>query len=288
MARGVPHYVPFAASQLSAPTSDAELIAQGFQLVPDSQGRRLWTRSLTSASRTTSGPGSSSSVALSGDCTAGQCGSQFQTVIRPRLSDGNPQPRGRGQAPAAPRVPNPPTQAPIADTPPPQSIDLDKLASLLVDKLASDNRFKGPKGEPGEAGSPGMSGPPGSPGAAGPPGRDGQAASVDYDQIIAAVINRIDYDAIAERVIVKTPANQSEVHYTVVADDTASYWQRVEASLRRARERYHGLTDARPPENYTGQLPVIVKYTNGVPEYIARGESQVTTALSLLAQGQTP
>ena len=258
------------ASGLQRATSDTDLKAQGFRLVLNENGRRVWSRPMAPVTQ------------LAG-CSGGDCGS---TAIRPRVSDWNPAPR-RDTPAQAPQAQPPKTTPAVTPSTQPQ-IDLDKLANTLAEKLAADPRFKGPKGDSGDAGPPGAHGERGPAGPAGPQGADGKEATVDYDQIVAAVLNRLDYDAIAELVIIKTPANSSEVHYVVVGDNTASYWPRVSQSLRRAKESYHGIAESRPPENYTGPLPVIVKYTNGVPEYVARGESEVTTALTYLAQGKAP
>lgn len=175
-------------------------------------------------------------------------------------------------------------------TPPPSApvVNLDKIAEQLAEKLAADPRLKGPKGDAGERGLAGPAGPPGPPGPKGDAGAPGKDATADIDQIVSSVLSRIDLDAIAERVQVNVPPSSSDVHYTVVGEDTSNYWSRLQSAARYARERYRGIVMAQPPEGYTGQLPVVVRYTNGVPEYIARGQYEVENTLALLARGQTP
>lgn len=283
---------PFSQS-IQPVTSDADLRAQGFQLIEDTSGRRLWSRPVLSASSRDSRL-SQASLHLGG-CTDGSCGLSATTAIRPKASPWNPAPRKDRPEQQAPAPVSEPTR------PAPQPIDTDKLVSQLVEKLAGDERFRGPKGDSGERGPRGEDGMPGAPGPAGPPGpkgSDGREATIDYDALKHALLNdprlisllaaAIDLEKLGEHVVISQPASQAVVHYVVVGEERSSYWQRIEQSYNRARDRYAGITTAAPPPGYTGQLPALIRYVDKIPEYAARGESQVSTALALLAQGQSP
>ncbi|MFM9961464.1 MAG: hypothetical protein ACKV2Q_09575 [Planctomycetaceae bacterium] len=75
------------------------------------------------------------------------------------------------QQPATPITPPAPAQ--------PTAIDFEKLASTIVEKLATDPRFKGPTGERGPPGEPGSKGDKGEPGV------------VDQDALVAAVLAKL-------------------------------------------------------------------------------------------------
>lgn len=190
---------------------------------------------------------------------------------------------GRGVAPpkwpvAPPPEPisNGPVQAPSpsVDLPRPvqQPVDTDSLVDRLAEKLAADARFRGPAGP------------------AGPPGKDGKdGADANEDRIVAAVLERIDYDAIAAKVPKPSTGTASqEVHYVVVGSEETADWQHLQQSVRYAQARYQGISVAAPPANYTGLLPALVKYTNSVPQYVARGTRDVDQALAALAKGVSP
>jgi hypothetical protein len=74
----------------------------------------------------------------------------------------------------------------------PKPIDLDELAGLLVEKLAADERFRGPPGADGRDGIAGQDGPAGRDGPegkTGPPGPTGPAGPpISEQQIREAVI----------------------------------------------------------------------------------------------------
>lgn len=180
-----------------------------------------------------------------------------------------PVPPPLAQQPLAPR-PAPATPIPPADYAAPkcEPVDTDKLASTLLEKLAKDERFKGPKGDKGE------------------PGKDAGACECDEDKIAAAVLAKIDYAKIAAFVTVPQTSASSEVHYVVVGEESGGYWPRLQQQVRYATERFAGITTSTPPKNYVGPMPVVVKYTNGVPQYIARGQYEVEQALARLAQGK--
>jgi hypothetical protein len=81
-------------------------------------------------------------------------------------------------------VPLPPIAPKPPVTPP---LDLDKLAAQIIEKLATDERFRGPAGEPGAAGPAGPQGPPGET-KAGPPGVAGPAGPPPTDEQIRTAI----------------------------------------------------------------------------------------------------
>ena len=179
-----------------------------------------------------------------------------------------------------PPPPTPPQTTPVtppaAVTPPPPVVNTDQLAAALVEKLASDERFRGP---PGPAGPPGKDG---------EPGRD--AREIDEEALVAKVLARLDLDEIAARVprpATPTPA-QPEVHYVLVGNEGVADWASTQAALKYTQSRFHGLTVAAPPANYVGPLPVLVRYTDSIPEYVARGGYDVRQALTTLAQGGRP
>lgn len=185
--------------------SHDELIAQGFTRQPDENGKAIWTRpvnamgqALTRMMGGNCSSGMCGSEAQQGGCSGGMCstnaqqgcadgscglmqkgGGLFQRSekpLQPRLSEWAPKPKEKPAAEPEAK----PTQTAAAPT-----IDADALAEKLLDKLASDPRFKGPKGEDGQ---PGPAGP------AGPPGPQGDAvrdAVVNYDELTAAVIARL-------------------------------------------------------------------------------------------------
>lgn len=72
------------------------------------------------------------------------------------------------QVPPMPSLP--PTVPESESEPEQQQIDLESLAEAIVKKMAGDERFKGPAGEPGPQGEAGPQGPPGEQGPPGPPG----------------------------------------------------------------------------------------------------------------------
>jgi hypothetical protein len=177
---------------------------------------------------------------------------------------------------AAPAVPARPPVVASPAAPAAPGIDAEKLAATLIEKLAGDERFKGPKGERGE------------PGPAGPPGKDGRDAEVDYDRIVAEVESRIDYPRLAGMVWVDAPRLPSATqHVVIVADQNASYWPRLAGELARAREAYHRIDLERPPAGRNfGELPALVWYENGVPVRQVRGSYEVTNELTTISRGE--
>lgn len=204
---------------------------------------------------------------LGGRCAAPTAGSARGVAppkwpVSPPTDYDSPAVQSPAQAPPRPTAP-PAAQAP--------SVDTDQLVSQLVAKLATDDRFRGPAGPPGKDGR---------------DGKDGKSADIDHDAIVADVLARIDLDAIAARVPQPSAAVTKKVHYVVVGSESVDGWERTAAAVRTASRKFQGITTADPPANYTGQLPVVVKYTNGIPEYVARGSYQVEQALTALSRGQ--
>lgn len=209
---------------------------------------------------------------LETQCPGGSCGPM------PSRSPSFPSIRPPAKLPIESRPPTP-IQAPQPvpqPLPVPQQVDASKLAAELLEKLAADERFRGP------------------PGPAGPPGKDGadgkDAAPVDQDAIVAAVLQKIDLQKIAD--MVPRPPSPSppsrEVHYVVVGTDGTAGWDRTLAAVRYAQSRYQGIAIATPPRNYAGPLPALVRYTDSVPQYVARGQHSVEQSLAMLAQGNKP
>jgi hypothetical protein len=209
-------------------------------------------------------------------CGGGMCdafGGHSRDAGRPS-EDASPMTPVRPPSQDEPVFP-PQPQTPTRPVDPKPEVDADQLADSILDKLANDPRFKGPKGDPGE------------PGPAGPPGMDGMDAVHDAE-FWAQVDSRIDAK-LAGIPQHPNPGNQQpNVHYTVVGQSTASYWTRIEEKVRFANDKYHKVLLAPPPANYTGPLPVVVRYTNGVPEYIARGQHETESVLTLLGLGRVP
>lgn len=188
---------------------------------------------------------------------------------------------------AAPRTDRPsvaPIQAPpiASPTPPvpttPAAIDIDKIVSQIVEKLATDPRFKGPTGERGPPGEPGPKGDKGDPGEQGIAGINGKDATVDIDSIVAAVLERLPK---------QPPQPTSETHIVVVADRGAGYWARLAGEVKAAQEVYGGIEVTAPPQGFAGALPQIVQYENGVPRVLGAGYSQVSSVLSRVSRGDS-
>jgi hypothetical protein len=219
------------------------------------------------------GGGSCNAFQGAGRQAAGGGGGRMVPVRPPLVSEEIEQPP-TAEPPA--KRPEPKAEA----SPPAATVDAEKLAESLVDKLANDPRFRGPKGDAGDRGEAGPPGP------AGPAGKD---AVIDEDVLVAKVLAKIDYSAIASQVKVappNVPTQTKQIHYVVVGDEGASYWSRISDRVRQTQHTFYGLQVAPPPKGYSGVLPVLVKYTDGVPQYTARGQYEVENALDLLARGE--
>lgn len=252
-----------------AATPDAQLVAEGFRLIAEgSDGSRLWSRPASPVTHLSCGSGGCGSLAQRG-CADGSCGT---TAIRPTLGNWSPAPRI--DKPTAP-----PTSPPPAVQPAPPALDVEKLIDKMIDKLANDPRFRGKDGKDGD---PGPAGPAGPPGKDGRDGKDGAVAEIDYDRLSELVLQKIDYDRIAG--MVSVPAQPKSIHYVVVREESGADGAYLDQKIRYAQARFAGIKVSPPPAGYTGLLPAVVKYTNGVPEYVARGLHQTTTALDNLSR----
>lgn len=188
--------------------------------------------------------------------------------------------RGGSRPPAVPGW----TPAPRADQEPKvsepkpapsPSVDMDAIAAKIADTLAKDERFRGPKGDPGKDGAPGEPGP------QGPPGRD-----ADPEAIAQLVIARLDYDAIAARISLPPVNAPSEpVHYVLVADRGAGYWARLNGELATARENFSTIETVEPGTQFSGQMPQLIEYRGRSPRVVARGQNAVSTALARVSRG---
>lgn len=135
-----------------------------------------------------------------------------------------------------------PTPKPVQPTPQPQpkpvpspgngdkpEIDVDELLKRIIDVLANDPRF-----------------------------------SVDYDRIQKMI------DDSVESVAPVTPApSEDVVHFTIIADEDASYWRRLGPLVSKAQERHHKIVLMDPPPDTAppiGPLPQVVEYLNSIPQ----------------------
>lgn len=165
----------------------------------------------------------------------------------------------------APPKPTPEPSAPPALVPVAPVASSESIAAAILDKIATDPRFRGPAGPAGPKGDPG------------PPGRD--AEPVNLDALASAVADRLAARAPA-------PPSGPEVHYVLVGDDRTPGWDRVLGAYRTASASFRGIRIEPPPARYVGQLPALVRYQNSIPEYVARGSYEVEQALGRMARGQ--
>lgn len=155
----------------------------------------------------------------------------------------------------------PPALAPVA----PVAFS-EAIAAAVLNRIATDPRFRGPVGPQGPQG---------------PPGPQGlEAPPVDFDALA---------DAVAARLAARTPplvTTGPTVHYVLVGDERTAGWDRVQAAYRTASASFRGIRIEPPPAQFVGQLPALVRYTNSIPEYVARGSYEVEQALGRMARGQ--
>lgn len=101
----------------------------------------------------------------------------------------------------------------------------------------------------------------------------------------------MNIEAIVAEVIARLPKpppqSASESHIVVVADRGAGYWSRLAGEVKAAQEVYGGIEVAAPPQGFTGSLPQIVQYENGVPRVLGAGYSQVSSVLSRVSRGDS-
>lgn len=128
----------------------------------------------------------------------------------------------------------------------PTEIDYDALADKLVDRMAADERFRGP------------------PGVAGKDGRDG-ANGRDADLAIPA--NDRHFVVVAE----PEARYANRLEYDV--EKTKEYFDRIDLVPP-------------PENKNVGTLPAIVLYVNGAEAFTARGTGDVATTLSRIRRGE--
>lgn len=118
-------------------------------------------------------------------CLGGRC-----AVPTAGSSPGVAPPKWPVAPPPAVAAPSyPPAVAPAAPSVPVPSptIDAGRIAAELLDRLATDERFRGPAGPAGPAGETGPAGPSGRDGPAGPVGPRGPAGEVSDERLRAAI-----------------------------------------------------------------------------------------------------
>lgn len=250
---------PGFASRFQPPRlSDArqqELLAQGFAPSGDgSFSRRL-------------GEDMQPITTQTGGCSTGSCGI---SSLRGKPGGWSPAPRSDQPPPAPIAEVKPTVPAPSA------GVDMDQLAQKIAATLAADPRFRGPKGDPGEPGKDGEAGP------QGPQGKD-----ADPEAIAQLVLARIDYAAIAARISPPAVNIDEKIHYVVVADRAASYWQRLSGEVKTASESYRGIEVVEPGDQFSGQMPQLVEYRGRSPKVLARGQADVSSSLALISRGSS-
>jgi hypothetical protein len=179
----------------------------------------------------------------------------------------------------------------------------------ILDMMAADPRFKGPKGDTGPAGQPG---PPGNDGAPGKEGATGPPGTVSAEQLAAAtqaaiqnmrddpaflamvadIQQRLD-DLEAQQAtilaIINQPVSQETgwSHLVLLSPSNAEYWPRLNGEYKRAVQFYSHLKQLEPPaDRDVGPLPLLVAYEGGKPARSWVGLRNVSDALSKLVRGE--
>lgn len=135
-------------------------------------------------------------------------------------------------------------------------------------------------GHPGEKGEPGPAGPAGPAGPQGPPG-----AGVPED-VLAQINQRLAALEAAQLPVVSGVPPEAVAHFVLVGDQGASYWPRLQDQFNRAREVYHRVVLASPPDYPVGPLPQLVRYEGGTPKQVYKGSREVEEALVALSRGE--
>jgi hypothetical protein len=81
------------------------------------------------------------------------------------------------------------------------------------------------------------------------------------------------------------PPPEQETHVVIVADQKASYWQRLGQEVENARAYYSAIRVA-PPPSFSIPLPQLVLYRDGVPIYRSSGLRDVSTDLQRMVRGE--
>lgn len=166
--------------------------------------------------------------------------------------------------------------------PPPQPVqpDYEKLADIIVGKMAGDERFKG---------------------------KDGIDGTVDYDKVkqlidasVSDAIGKLppgltadQVTAIIQAAIAGIPQAEGckcepEIdaeHLVLVADQSADYWPRLKGEYDMAKGNYSAFKIA-PPPPFSVQLPQLVLYRNNNPVKQKVGLREVSQALSSIYRGE--
>lgn len=195
------------------------------------------------------------------------CPSSPSMRTRPAVLPGTRIVSPRTATPSTPSAPSAPSS--------PASAACDCTADLATINKRLD-ALEQRKPEPGPAGPAGPVGP------AGPAGKDGANGSD----------GSVDEAAIAERVaaivLAQQPPTSGVSHYVLVADEASSYWPRLSAEYRRAREVYSQIRLSGVPNVPVGALPQLVAYRDGKPLGAFRGARDVSDALARIARNEPP
>lgn len=155
-------------------------------------------------------------------------------------------------------------------------VKLEKIADKVEEVIAGGG-IKGEKGEQGDQGIPGPA---------------GQPATVDTDEIVSKVVDKLDLDEKLKESACKCsdkPATQptERQHVVIVADQNAPYWQRLSEKINTAKQTYHGIQTTSLPKFPIGAHPQAVVYKNSVPVRIVKGQYAVEDLLSRLARNES-
>lgn len=176
---------------------------------------------------------------------------------------GGPAPSAPGTGPPFPVEPVPITPPvvtpPVVPKPEPIEIDYTLIIEGVAEKLASDDRIKGPpgdKGDKGDRGPQGLAGAPGTP------------AKVDYDKLLALI-------ASDETILAALEDRLNRPYDVLVVNKKASWWPNLQPVAESSGVRiveYDGGSDV-------GPLPQLVRYVRGTPTGRIVGVRQVAAEL---------
>lgn len=195
----------------------------------------------------------------------------------------------------------PPVRRPLSQP----RIDYNKIANLVVSRIANDERFRGQPGRDGQDGRDGMDGQDGLNGQDGSDGSDAEITEETYAQLIAHLdqhwqaVNesrferfearlRLLEDAIASAPPPTDPPSGDKMHVVVVADEESDYWVRLETEIESARNHFSGIRVAPPPEDFSVQHPQLILYRGGDWDQQIVGNREVVDALRMIARDQFP
>ena len=75
-------------------------------------------------------------------------------------------------------------------------------------------------------------------------------------------------------------------HLVLVADEKASYWNRMSDELERARDHYSSIKLFPPPTNVSEPMPQLIAYKGGVAVWRTSGVRNVSDALNAIARDE--